>query len=113
MGVVLTPFGGLKYGDDKALRDWAFAHEERHRLYEDVAHRQSEQLELPPLMGKINADWFGRHLLVHVGLMMFLPEPATTGTDPLRGWDDAQSFYSWHDLHTLLHRQLDDALGLT
>ena len=113
MGAIITPFGGLKYGDKAALKEWELAHLLRHHLYEDVALDQGEQLELPPLWGSINADWFGRHLLVHMGLTVFLPEPVTTGTDTLAGWDDAASFYSWHDLHTLLHRQLDNALGLT
>jgi len=113
MGMIVTPFGGLKYQDEKALREWVTAHDVRHRLYQNTLMGQDELINQVPLDGKINKDWFGRHLLSHIALTAYLPNPVTTATEVLSGWDDEQSFYTWHDLHTLLHRQLDNQLNLT
>ena len=113
MGMIVTPFGGLKYGDERALKDWVTAHDVRHRLYQNTLLGQNQPINGVPLDGKVNDDWFGRHLMTHLALTAFLPNPVTTATEVLTGWKDEPSFYTWHDLHTLLHRQLDNALNLT
>lgn len=113
MGVIVTPFGQLKYAEPKALREWVAAHDIRHRLYQNTLMGQNYLVNLVPLDGEVNADWFGRHILAHMALTDALPQPVTTSTSALAAWRDEKSFYSWHDLHTLLHRQLDNALNLT
>lgn len=111
--MIVTPFGQLKYGSKRALTDWVMAHDVRHRLYQNTLMGSNELINLVPLDGEINKDWFGRHVLAHIALTAYLPNPVTTATEVLAGWNDEQSFYTWHDLHTLLHRQLDNQLNLT
>jgi len=110
--MIVTPFGQLVYGQERALTDWVAAHDVRHRVYQNELLGQGVAVTGYPLTGKVNADWFGRHILSHLALDPILPV-TTTSVAALEGWDDADSFYTWHDLHNRLHIQIDNALNLT
>ena len=110
--MIVTPFGQLVYGNEKALAEWVAAHDRRHRVYQDEFLRQGDAVTGVPLSGKVDGDWFGRHILAHLALNLGLPV-TTTSNASLTAWRDRESFYSWHDFHNLLHRQIDETLNLT
>lgn len=110
--MIVTPFCQLVYGDEVALNEWSAAHDRRHRVYQNELLGQGDAVTGYPLSGKVNADWFGRHILAHLALDRILPV-TTASVAALEAWSDEKGFYSWHDLHNLLHRQIDDTLNLT
>ena len=111
--MIVTPFGQLNYGNENGLVEWVSAHHLRHIVYQNELLRQGTAVYSVPLDGKVNADWFGRHILMHIALNNVLTYGATPSSYALTSWKDEKSFYSWHDLHNLLHRDLDNALNLT
>lgn len=110
--MIVTPFGQLVYGNEAALNEWSAAHDRRHRVYQNELLGQGDAVTGVPLAGKVDADWFGRHLFTHLALDRILPV-TTASVAALEAWSDEKGFYSWHDLHNLLHRQIDDTLNLT
>lgn len=110
--MIVTPFGQLDYGNERGLIDWVAAHDIRHRVYQSEMLAQGNAVTGYPLTGSVNDDWFGRHILSHLALNSILPV-TTTSTASLVRWRDEKSFYFWHDLHNLLHIQIDNALNLT
>lgn len=111
---IVTPFGDLDYEDLAGIDDWIGAHDQRHRTYRKAANLLGIFLQPEPLATMPDEDWFGRHLLTHLGLVR-LASPsnayATLALD-VANWGSRELFYDWHNTHNLIHQRLDQAFGI-
>ena len=112
--MVITPFGDLEYNDQSGLQDWLDAHDQRHFAERQrIATGYGIPLFPRPLTGPMSSAWFGWHMTEHTTLMDFAPPDQTVGAVVLEmQWTTPDNFYRWHQIHNLLHQQLDQALGI-
>jgi hypothetical protein len=109
---VVTPFGELTLGDDKALDRWLQAHLIRHAQY-------VKQHIGPPggiLDGPVDGDWMLRHAQRHVALATVTGDPLdNAGTKVLalpHEWATEAELQDWHALHNRLHSHIDAIHGV-
>jgi len=112
--VIVTPFGDLNYGNDIGLQSWLAAHDQRHRFELQVIALKGAALTYAGLDTKIDSDWFGRHMLYHIGMLRFGVNDDTVSAQLLEmEWDNPQNFQVWHQMHNDLHSVLDQSLGIS
>lgn len=112
--MLVTPFGDVRFGDEYGLKAWFAAHAQRHRVLRKAVSRLGPSLSGMPLDGPESHEWFGRHGLVHQGLLRFMQPDPSVSINVLMDtpWNTEQGFYAWHKIHNLLHSRLDQALGV-
>lgn len=90
------------------------AHDQRHRTYRLAASRAGRSIQICPLTGDMDEDWFARHMRCHMTLSQIFPVQQTQSAvaleKPPSGDDNA--LYGWMRRHALLHAQLDAAFGV-
>lgn len=101
-------------GDRAGEAQFIAAHDFRHRTYKSAASRLGRAISPCFLTGKIDADWFGRHLLCHLAHAQIFPGlgsqlSVALETPPA---DDEGALYDWMRRHALIHAQLDIAYGV-
>mgnify|MGYP006270307615 FL=1 len=113
--MILTPFGDLIYGDNKGIKPWMFAHEQRHRTeLKAIAFRSGVALPYSNLAEHLDDDWFQRHAQYHLSMLRFFAPDDSVSTQMLTmQWDDAQNFQVWHQMHNDLHSHVDESLGIS
>ena len=118
--MIQTPFGDLTYDDATGLQDWLGAHDQRHGTERRVIANLGTTLSAFPLTQVLgdrtspNAEWFGRHMLMHYALRAFFTPDDTVSSLPLEmQWTSESKFNEWHQMHTQIHQQIDNALGIT
>jgi hypothetical protein len=112
--MIVTPFGDLVYGDNQGLQSWLLAHDQRHRVELQAIGFQGVSLPYSSLAEKIDSDWFGRHVLNHLGMIRFAADDDTVSSQLLEmEWDNPQNFQVWHQMHNDLHSVLDQSLGIS
>jgi len=112
--VILTPFGDLIFGDDRGLKPWMFAHDQRHRIEMRAIGAQGVALPYAGLTEHLNSDWFQRHMTYHAAMLRYFAPDETTSTQLLEmEWDNAQNFQVWHQMHNDLHSHVDVSLGIS
>lgn len=104
---VVTPFGELRLGDEKALEMWVQTHSRRHGQYvKKGLGPPGGSLEAP-----VDGDWMLRHTLRHVALATIAKAPmssADTKVLSLPGvWKTDQELQDWHAMHDRLHSVID------
>ena len=107
-------FGTPTFGD--ALSMAYFLHD-HNQVHFNLCQVTSDVIEFTDLSNEIDEDWLARHNLQHVAFYNALLTPATGLTPPsivdVPSLEDEGVFYRWMQAHNDLHRQLDQALGLT
>lgn len=112
--MIVTPFGDLKFGEDQGLKPWLAAHDIRHRTELRAIGLKGVALPYHGLNEKIDSDWFGRHMLYHIGMLPYMPDDDSVSAQLLEmEWDNAQNFQVWHQMHNNLHSVLDQSLGIS
>jgi len=112
--MIVTPFGDLVFGDDKGIKPWIFAHDQRHRTELSAIGRAGVALPYAGLTEKIDSDWFGRHLLYHLSTLRYMPTDDSASAQLLEmEWNNAQNFQVWHQMHNNLHSVLGKSLGIS
>jgi hypothetical protein len=118
--MIQTPWGDLTYGDANGLKDWLAAHDATHRAERKAIINLGVTLDGWPLVQKItdeaspNTEWFGRHMLMHVALKQFFTPDDSVSSLPLATqWESETKFNEWHQMHTAIHNNIDNSLGIT
>jgi hypothetical protein len=108
--MVVTPFGDLALDDKTALDRWVDAHARRHNAYVRASGIAGGNLR-----GKVDADWFHRHLARHISLATYRAIDLSSSTAGLgvSGWDSEEELKQWHELHNRIHLKIDRQLGIT
>lgn len=101
--------------DDKAgLESFLAAHDIRHRTYRNAAALLRVTLQPCLLTGKMDGDWYARHMLCHLAMKSMFPaevgELNVALEMPTPG--DQNAIYSWMRRHALVHARLDIAYGI-
>lgn len=106
-GQLFTP----KYRNQPDIEAWTLLHGHRHATY---AIRIDGGLRTATngLYGRVNKDWFSLHAYVHEKLARaILGRSAPSSLVADDAWGTEKGFYDWHQLHNLMHKELDQALG--
>lgn len=101
-------------GDAAGREQFIAAHDFRHRTYRLAASRLGRSLQTRLLTGKMDHDWFSRHLFDHMAHAAIFPGQARELTVALEAprEDDERALYSWMRRHALIHARLDIAYGV-
>jgi len=101
-------------GDTAGREQFIAAHDSRHRTYRLAATRLGRSIAACLLTGKMDADWFGRHLLCHLAHAAIFPGQGSQFAVALETppADDDGALYDWMRRHALIHAQLDIAYGV-
>lgn len=111
--MIVTPFGGLEFGNKSGLDSWLAAHDQRHYAERQAIARTGIPLFARNFQGPVNKDWFGRHMIEHSVLKDFaLPDDTVSSIAMEMDWSSEERFYRWHQIHNLLHERLDQSLGI-
>ena len=111
--MILTPFGNLDYGSDEGLEQWQAAHDQQHRTERLALLQQGVYVTGFPLAAKLNSDWFGRHMLMHLAYERYFNPDNTQTAQQLSGlWGNESQFYRWHQIHNQLHQSFGNSLGI-
>ena len=111
--MILTPFGDLVWGDQRALDQFLAAHDLKHQALAQAAGRLGVTLPAFLLTATIDGSWLQEHWQQHVTLAQQITQDMDETTynlltDPMT---DQEAFYDWHDNHNLIHQRLDQAFG--
>lgn len=101
--------------DDAAGREhFIAAHDTRHRTYRLAASVLGRALSPCILTGRMDGDWFSRHMMCHLAHAAIFPGQYGELTIALEAprSDDEGALYSWMRRHALIHARLDIAYGV-
>jgi hypothetical protein len=115
--MIVQPSGDLKFGDSQGLQYWLQDHNMVHWNLCSISAGTSNPVQFVDFTGAVDNNWITRHHLQHQALVVSLLTPAA-GLTPTSVLDvpdlnDEYVFYHWMQAHNDLHRQFDEALGLT
>lgn len=104
----ITTFGDMSYDDVETMQDFLQAHDAQHQIFQQKAAILGNNVPLGDLTHKPDDDWMQRHISYHNALQVFLTPDDTINVNALGDydWSSADSFYSWMQIHTLLHQKL-------
>lgn len=111
----LDTYGDLSFDDDIGMQAFLQAHAARHSSYQQAAELAGLAFANTNLTEYPDADWFQRHYVTHVELgTLAVPDP-TLNLQTLVdvNWDNADDFYTWMQMHTLIHQKIDQYFGNT
>lgn len=113
--MIVTPFGDLEFKSHAMTFQWLAAHGVRHETLRKELSRRGSTIQPAPLFGELNEEWVRLHYLHHMALLRTMTPDGTItvqalSANPMRAETD---FYSWHQMHNLLHTRLDQALQVT
>ena len=113
--MIVTPFGDLKFGDQRALQSWATAHDLRHRAeIQAIIKSQGVSLGYANLDTEVDEDWHHRHFTYHKGMLKFMAHDSSKSAQLLdTPWTNDDNFQFWHQMHDELHKVLDKTLGIS
>lgn len=112
--MILTPFGDLVFGDNRGLKPWSFAHDQRHKVELQAIGLRGVRLPYSSLAEHLDSDWFQRHSLYHLSMLNYFSPDDSVSTQMLTmEWDNAQNFQVWHQMHNDLHSHIDQSLGIS
>jgi hypothetical protein len=110
----LDAYADVQLTDVDGIDCWLLAHNMRHMTYQKAASLQGVSVppydfEAPP-----DDDWFARHMNAHYALQSFMAPDPTISIAALANynWDDEDDFDTWMQMHTLMHRRLDEGFGI-
>lgn len=100
--------------DPAGREQFIAAHDIRHRTYRLAASRLGRSLPPRFLTGRMDRDWFARHLMDHATHAAIFPGQIGELTVALETppEDDEGALYSWMRRHALIHARLDIAYGV-
>lgn len=109
-----TPFGDVRWKDLRGLREWLGAHDLKHRALAQAVGRLGVALPAFLLADTMDDAWIQTHFDQHSLLNTVLIQNPNTSLDDLLSdpLSNQGTFYDWHQSHTLIHQQLDQALGI-
>lgn len=112
--MIVTPFGDLEYKDPGMTLQWLAAHGLRHRTLRKELSRRGTTISPASLFGRVDLEWTRLHYLSHVAMLRVLLPDSSVSVQVLSAnpMDSEPIFYSWHQMHNLLHTRLDQALGV-
>jgi hypothetical protein len=104
----ITTFGDMAYGDVDTMQDFLQAHDSQHQSFQQRAAVAGNNVPVGDLTQQPDDDWMQRHISYHNALQVFLVPDDTINVNALTDydWSSADSFYSWMQIHTLLHQKL-------
>lgn len=110
--MIVTPFGDLEYQSHPMTFQWLAAHGVRHETLRKELSRRGSSITPAPLFGTLDEEWVRLHYLTHMALLRTMTPDRTISVqslsvNPMRSESD---FFSWHQMHNLLHTRLDQAL---
>lgn len=110
----IDTFAQLSYEDDVGVQVFLQAHAARHSIYQQSAVKLGFPFANTNLTSYPDDDWFQRHYDVHGYLNSLTPPDPTVNIATLLDydWSDADSFYNWMQMHTLLHQRIDHFFGM-
>lgn len=113
--MIITSFGDLKWGDERALQQFLAAHDLKHQALAQAVGRRGVTVPVFMLSSEIDDAWVQTHWQQHVTLSQQIVQNADTSTYSLltNPMSDEDTFYDWNDIHDLIHQQLDQALGIS
>jgi hypothetical protein len=112
----LDAYQGLQLEDEDGIYVWLLAHKFRHSAYAQSAALQGAGTPSYDF-GAANYpddDWFNRHAQAHLALQQFMVPDQTVSLTVLSQytWDNDDDFQTWMQMHTLIHRRLDEGFGI-
>lgn len=110
----LDVYAQLDYDDAIGMQAFLQAHAARHSIYQQSATRVKDAFPNTNLTSYPDDDWFQRHYTVHVALYSLTPPDPTVDISVLTDydWSDEDGFYTWMQMHTLIHQKIDRFFGI-
>lgn len=113
--MLLTPFGEVEWNDPQSMWSFLCAHDLKHTSLAQVLANNNVPAPAFLLTAQIDDDWVQQHFQQHVLLAQVIPQSANSSiydllTSPM---EDEETFYDWHDIHDLIHQQIDESLGIS
>jgi hypothetical protein len=110
----LDLYSGLQLDDEDGIESFLLAHRIRHSTYRKAASLQGLALTAYNLGAYPDDNWFQQHALEHLNLEQFaIPDQSVNLTIlSTVDWDNQDDFTTWMQMHTLIHRRLDQAIGI-
>lgn len=113
--MIVTPFGDLEFESQPMTFQWLAAHGVRHDTLRKAFSRLGSSVLPAPLFGELNEEWVRVHYLHHMALLRTTQPDQTVSvqTISMNPMESEREFFSWHQMHNLLHERLDQALQVT
>lgn len=103
-----------KPGETREFEHFLAAHDQRHRTYRLAASRLGRSIQICPLTGAMDADWFARHMRCHMAHQQIFPKQIVQSATALEmpPTTDKNALLEWMRRHALIHGGLDAAYGV-
>ena len=112
-GPPLAIFANIPNRSDAiAMTDFIAAHIiKHHAINEELARQYRSPVSVAPLDGPLNADWFGRHEILHRAIedIIGIETTSVIGGEP---WSNDADFADWMLVHRDKHDLIEQTLGL-
>jgi hypothetical protein len=110
----ITIYQQMDFDDKIGIASFLQAHAARHSMYSQISTTRGLQFANTNLTPYPDDDWFQRHYVAHNYLQSFINSNTPSGLSELTDydWSDQDNFSQWMQLHTVIHQQIDQALGI-
>jgi hypothetical protein len=110
----LDAYQNVQLTDQDAIETWLCAHWFRHQSYSYAANLQGVAPPPYDFSAYPDDDWFSRHSSAHLVLQPFQSPDQSIDLTILSNytWDNQDDFTTWMQMHTLIHRRLDEGFGI-
>jgi len=110
----LSQYANIQLEDQDGLQAWLLAHRFRHQTYAYAASHAGVSTPPYDFQTYPDDDWFARHASAHLALISFMAPDSSIDLTILSNftWDNDQDFYTWMQMHTLIHMRLDEGFGI-
>lgn len=110
----VSQFGEVEWNDPQSMWEFLCAHDVKHQALAQTLANRGAAVPAFLLSSQIDEAWVQTHAQQHALLAQATtPGSGSSAYDLLTNpMSDEDTFYQWHDIHDLLHQQLDQALGI-
>jgi hypothetical protein len=110
----ITIYQQMDFDDKIGIASFLQAHAARHSMYSQISTTKGLQFANTNLTPYPDDDWFQRHYVAHSYLQSLINSNTPSGLSELTDydWSDQDNFSQWMQLHTVIHQQIDQYLGI-
>jgi hypothetical protein len=107
-------YANTQLNDKNSLDCFLLAHAFRHQSYAYAASLQGVSTGSYNFQTYPDDTWFQNHAMAHYNLQSFAAPDQTIDLNVLTQytWDNEDDFYTWMQMHTLIHTRLDEGLEI-
>jgi hypothetical protein len=110
----LDAYSNLQLDDEDGIDVWLLAHRARHQTYAYAASKAGVTIGPYNFDDYPDDNWYAQHTSAHLVLEQFSVPDQTIDMTILQNntWDNQSDFDAWMQMHTLIHRRIDEYLGI-